>query len=280
LLTRQAVRKSGSPHSREARPTGFPDSLLGLGYNRFMRTVLGLWVVSLCCVIGCDEGHGPRAPDAPQSGGVIITERRPDAGHPLDEDAGLNADAGVSDGGASMPSAYACERVDVLHSTGGDMPAATATDQPADFAVSRQAVGFSADCSLLTIELSNGTCPRGDGHELEFTLNVAGIEDGLIRLANNEVSADSSNIIVRYTRPSTLTPNGVWGSCGSATGQLVFLEAPDLTMSANWQANFQLLLAPCDGTTNAPIEVDGEFDFALRFNLATACPDATATPSP
>jgi hypothetical protein len=67
----------------------------------------------------------------------------------------------------------------------------------------------------------------------------------------------------------------MWGSCGAASGEVVFLEAPgSLTKGQILQARYQLLLAACDGSTNAPIEVDGAFKVELRYDFASLCPGA------
>jgi hypothetical protein len=69
-----------------------------------------------------------------------------------------------------------------------------------------------------------------------------------------------------------MLPHGTWGTCADVTGMLVFHEAPVLTASASLQARYELLLTPCDGSTNAPIEVDGSFKLQLRFALNEICP--------
>jgi hypothetical protein len=239
-----------------------------------MRSALGLCLFGLLA-IACGEGKGPTAPEGPQSGGPPIMLGEVDANSP-DEDSGAKPvggrDAG-SDAGSSP--AYSCERVEALRSSGEDTPNLTSTDLPDDFVVTRQAVRWSTDCAtaVLSIELSDGTCPRGNGHELDIDLSVAALQEGQIRLGNNEVSADSTNIVARYTRPTRLKPHGMWGSCGAASGQVVFLEAPGgLSKGQILQARYQLLLAACDGSTNAPIEVDGAFKLELRYDFASLCP--------
>ena len=223
----------------------------------------------LCCVAAsCKDDPAP--PHAPIDG--ITTTRnypQPDGGG--DQDAG-GEDAGAPDAGVP---ASACLRVPVLNATFEDSPGETSTERPADFVVSRQEELWSADCTnpQLTIALSDGLCPGGLGHELTLTFSANDIEDGAIHLGNNAVGSDveSGSIRARYTRPIRLKPNGVWGTCSGASGQIVFLEAPVLTAGSLFQARYQLTLTPCDGSSAEPIFVVGTFKVPLSYSLARLC---------
>jgi hypothetical protein len=242
-----------------------------------MRTAVGLFVTGLWAVGACGGG-GARAPFGPTTGadGVVVVSAERDASKPTaDDDAGPGPDAGTAADVA--PPAFSCERVAGVRDTGGDtMFDVTSTTDPPDFVVTRQAIRWNSDCvnPIMTIELSDGTCPRGLGHQLEISLSVNDIEDGLVHIAENNLlpEADSTQITVRYTRPTRLRPHGTWGTCAGVTGTIIFVEAPDVIARANLQARYQFMLTPCDGTTNAPIAVYGAFKLQLRYALSELCP--------
>jgi hypothetical protein len=250
-----------------------------LGYASAMRSpvglfAIGLWVIEV--VAACDSDR-VRPPLGPTTGGdgVVIGRSDEDSGTGNDEDAGPGADADV-DAGAP---ASTCQRIPGFRSTTGDTTA-TSTKEPVDFVVTRQAIRWSSDCAnpILTVELSDGACPAGMGHELEISLSINDIEDGQIHVGNNDIlpENDTSRITVRYTRPSRLPlPRGTWGTCDSATGTLIFLEAPELTGRADLVAQYQLMLTACDGSGNDPIAVAGTFNLGLRFTLSEICPMRT-----
>lgn len=224
----------------------------------------------LCCVgASCEDGD--KYPAVPID--VMTTTRNDpprDAGR--DEDAGQQEDAGPVDAGSP---ASACLKVPVLNGSFEDFPGETSTERPADFVVTRQAEIWSDDCTQprLTISLSDGFCPTGLGHQLDLTFSVNDIEDGAIRLGNNAVGpeTDAPFIRARYTRPSRLKPNGVWGTCSGASGQIVFFEAPILTAGSLFQARYQLELSPCDGSASATQFVVGTFKMRLSYSIASVC---------
>jgi hypothetical protein len=233
------------------------------GSPSFVAFVLLCWSGA-----GCKDESAP--PNAPL-GGITTTRNYPQPdGGPV-PDAG-EEDAGPSDAGVP---ASACLRVPVLNASFEDSPGETSTERPADFVVSRQAELWGSDCSnpQLTIALSDGLCPAGLGHELTLTFSVNDIEDGAIHLGNNAVVSDveSSSIRVRYTRPIRLKPNGVWGTCSGASGQIVFYEAPVPTAGSLFQARYQLELTPCDGTSAEPQFVVGTFKIRLSYSIASVC---------
>jgi hypothetical protein len=229
------------------------------------------WLLAGLCLIGACSDDRPDVPGGsqePTAGGVGLPEV--DSGHP-DDDAGTQ-DAAV-DAGPALP-VYTCERVEVLGSSGGDTPNETSTDTPADFMISRQAVSWQCDPDRITISLSDGSCPRGAGHELTIELSMAAIQDMVLRLGNNPVLAesDSGNMRVRYTRPKRLAdPSGTWGNCLPADGQLIFLEAPELKARALLQARFSMMLPACDDSGNPPYLVAGAFKITLRHDPSEAC---------
>jgi hypothetical protein len=234
-----------------------------------MRTALGLCMVAVL-LAGCGEGNGPKAPSGPQSGVDVVHVGPP----PADEDSGVTPPPSTADAGrdAGVP-AYSCEHVEALRSSGDSTDNLTSTELPGDFVVTRQAVSWSTDCTTLTIQLSDGNCPGGSGHELDLAFSIMALQDGLVRLGNNDVSADSRNIVATYVRPNRLKPYGTWGSCGAASGQVIFLDAPGtLTKGSILQARYQLSLPACDGSANSLIEVDGAFKIQLRYDFATVCP--------
>jgi hypothetical protein len=243
-----------------------------------MRTAVGLFATGLWAVCACGGGRA-RAPLGPTTGGdtVVVVSGERDASKPT-VDAGPGADAGTP--ADIAPPAFSCERVAGVRGTGSDVaPDATSTTEPPDFVVTRQAIRWNSDCAnpIMTIELSDGSCPRGLGHQLEISLSVNDIEDGLVRLGENNLlaEADSRQITVRYTRPSRLRPRGTWGTCAGVSGTIIFVEAPELIARANLQARYQFTLTPCDGSTNAPIGVYGAFKLQLRYALSDVCPART-----
>jgi len=226
------------------------------------------FALSLCASASCtDEDAPPNAPLGEMTG----TRNYPPRDASQEEDAG--EDAGPRDAGAP---ASACLRVPVLSASFEDSTGETSSERPADFVVERQAEVWSSDCSnpQLTIQLSDGYCPEGLGHELSLTFSVNDIEDGAIHLGNNAVAseAESPSIRARYKRPVRLKPNGEWGTCNGASGQLVFFEAPQLTSGSLFQARFQLNLTACDGSDAEPQFVVGTFKLRLSYSVTSVCP--------
>lgn len=188
-------------------------------------------------------------------------------------------DAG-SDASVAETAATSCHAIPVRDSVAGDAPSATASDLPADFVISRQAQFWTGTCEnpLLTLQFSDGACPHGFGHELSIRFALNALADGQIRLGINEIYAgeDALGIAVSYVRPLPLIPRGRWGSCLAASGQLVFLEAPELTRGAVFQGRYDLELSACDETTaTATQTVVGAFAVPLDYGLNELCPDRT-----
>jgi hypothetical protein len=243
-----------------------------------MRTAVGLLVTGLWAVVGACGGNGSRAPLGPTTGGdgVVVVSAERDASKPsADDDAGPVPDAGADSEVA--PPAFSCERTEGVRGTGGDdMPDVTSTTEPPDFVVTRQAIRWNADCAnpIMTLELSDGSCPRGMGHQLEIALSVNDIEDGVIHSGQNDLlpETDARQITVRYSRPSRLRPRGIWGTCAGVTGTIIFFEAPELVANANLQARYQFTLPACDGSANAAMAVYGVFKLQLRYALSEVCP--------
>ena len=245
---------------------------------RSQSGLLALCVLALGATSSSCSGGSDRAPYGPSDGrnGVVVVAGGSDASKPGDDDDGgeAAADAG-EDAGTSF---YSCERIPGVRGTGAeDMPQVTLTTEPADFIVVRQALRWNSDCQkpTLTIELSDGICPAGFGHQLEITLSANAIEDGMIRLGENRIAgeADSPEIKVRYTRPTGLKPTGTWGTCDGAQGMLFFSEAPELTALSKLEASYQFMLTPCDDSTTDTMNVFGIVNIQQRYALSEVCPD-------
>jgi hypothetical protein len=244
-----------------------------------MRVGSGLFMTGLMAICACRSAP-PRAPGAPVHGGDEVQVGAADAGTsqpPADDDGGPMADAGgpTADAGATF---YSCERVNAARSTGAsNTPTITTTTAPADFLVARQGVRWSTDCAnpTLTLELSDGVCPLGSGHQLSIDLSVNAIEDGVIRLGENQLSpeAELAPIKVRYTRPNRLSQAGTWGTCDNVVGFISFSEPPELVAGANLQAFYQFTLTPCDSATRGTVDVVGTFKVQLRYALSEVCPN-------
>lgn len=233
-------------------------------------SLLLLAVVLAAC--GDDESKAPLTPGG--GPGTDVSETPRDGGGNVDDsDAGSTSDAGTSEG----PMALECTRIDAVKITTDDVPTVTATEYPTDFSVTRQVATWTGDCPSpsLTIELSNGACPNGLGHELQFWFPANSILDGQIALGLNEVEPDfasSSGIRIRYTRPAKLSPAGSYGNCEGASGQISFFDAPDITRPMNLRATYDLMLTSCDDTANPMQRVSGYFDVRVRRELEVVCP--------
>jgi hypothetical protein len=248
-------------------------SPLRLGYNQWMRRQSIIMAAACAAVCACGDSRAD-LPFAGVNGGRSPDQVKHDSGSAQpDDDAGPAPDAGTA------VTASSCEKVAVLATSSEDTPDVTSTDSPDDFLVSRQAVRWGSDCTnpTLTIELSDGNCPDGLGHQLDLTFSVNEIEGGGIHTGNNEIFAapDSRGIDASYRRPGRLRPTGTWASCGIATGQIVFLEPPELTIGKVLWARYQLLLADCSDSTKALETVRGAFKLTLRNQLSEVCPDRT-----
>jgi hypothetical protein len=151
-----------------------------------------------------------------------------------------------------------------------------ATNEPSDLRVTRVLGTWEPTCGRPTIrlEMSDGDCPDGDGHVLEFFFTAAGIDTGTIVAGLNPLEAATENpdISVRYVRPGPLEPSGVWGNCVGPSGA-IDLVAPLGTDAFDWfQGSFRLQLSPCDGSDNGIQQLDGSFDIQIRRGLDDVCP--------
>ena len=232
-----------------------------------IRSLL-LVAVAMCA---CNDNE-PTAPLSPVGGGSHqVDPDIPDSGGNVDEeDAGINPDAGTEG-----PAPGECVRIASLRYTSDEIPTVTATSLPEDFLVTRQAATWRDDCEWLVIELSNGVCPAGAGHELEIMFSREAIEDGQIGLGLNPLEEEPMAVPgyrVRYTRPTRYAPEGLFGSCTGSSGQISFYDAPDVTRANDLRAVYDFRLTPCDDTRNPTLEVKGTFQVRLRRAAAAACP--------
>jgi hypothetical protein len=236
-----------------------------------MRLSLLLLAVVL---FSCSDDE--RAPISPGGGGAhpVGEVRRDGGGNVDDDDAGSTSDGGMAEGAM----AFECTRIDAVMFSSDEIPSVTSTSSPSDFRVTRQVATWRDGCDSPTIllELSNGVCPSGQGHELEISLSVNAIEDGTIGLGLTEVRAESeamtNEIRVRYTRPHGFSPEGVYGTCDGSSGTLSFYDAPDATRPNNFRARYEFILTSCDDKRNPTQVVSGYFDVRLRRTLAETCP--------
>lgn len=239
-----------------------------------LRLVSPLWLALAALVLGGCGDDRPEVPNAPVNGGSSIGNGDDRDGGPLPiKDAGPPR----TDAGDGAVPATSCERIEVVRSVAEDTPGVTSTSAPRDFLVSRQAERWSPDCinPKLIIELSDGLCPNGFGHQLALAFSLNDFRDGALHVGNNAVlpDAESTSIQVRYTRPEPLEPSGVWGSCLGSSGQVVFIEAPDPTAGSTLRAQYALELTPCNSETTAPMQtVIGVFTIQLRYELSEFCP--------
>jgi hypothetical protein len=227
----------------------------------------------LAVVLSACSDDESKAPLTPAGGGShTINEMQHDSGGNVDD-----MDAGSTPDGGDGPMPYECARIDPVMIGSDEVPATTATTTPLDFKVTRQVATWRGDCPSpsLVIELSNGICPNGQGHELVFWLPADSIADGRIGLGFNPIDPDSvsaDGIRVRYTRPDRYSPVGVYGSCDGASGQISFYDAPDVSRAMNLRASYELNLTSCDDKRNPTQAVAGYFDVRVRRTLAMVCP--------
>src|SRR5262245_49566244 len=139
-----------------------------------------IWLVCLALALSACSDE-PRAPLTQGGGpGKVLVGTSRDAATPDDGDAGSAPDAATDE-----PMAGECSAIKALRFGSGDeTPAVTATISPADFLVTRQAATWRDGCEhpTIAIELSDGSCPNGKGHELEILLSVDAIAEGQIGL--------------------------------------------------------------------------------------------------
>lgn len=220
--------------------------------------------------VSCSDDRDD-VPAASQSGGPNVTEQDKDA-------AADDRDAGARDAGSSVdaavPSTTSCTLATLATDGTTSLPV-----QPADFDVTRQAQTWTIDtgCTApsFSVQLSGGRCPDGDGHELTMTFDVNAIEDGAIHTGNNTVSsdADSLGLSIRYVRPASLSPSGVWGSCTGASGTVIFGDTATPRSGVTLSARYELNLTACDGSSHEALLVTGNFELLVRNSLERFCPD-------
>jgi hypothetical protein len=153
---------------------------------------------------------------------------------------------------------------------------ANAIEAPADLAATRIVGTWSGSCdpAAVKIEMSDGDCPGGKGHELTFLLDALAIRDGVIGTGIHDLAADGIGgpIQVRYVRPAKLEPAGEWGNCEGVTGTVSISGEPGVGRLDELQALFEMQLAPCDGSGQAAQTVRGTFHVMLRRALVDVCP--------
>jgi hypothetical protein len=216
-----------------------------------------------------DEAKAPLTPGGGSS--HMVDQDRPDSGRNVDDmDAGSTSDAGEG------PLPGECMRVEPVVFNTDEVPTVTAIASPTDFKVSRQVARWSGACPnpTLIVELSNGICPNGQGHELEFSFPASSIADGAIGFGPNEIGPDTiGSIRIRYTRPARFRPEGEYGNCDGSAGTLTFYDPPDVSRPMNLRATFDLNLTPCDDDKSNPEQhVWGYFDVRVRRDLGGVCP--------
>jgi hypothetical protein len=235
-----------------------------------------LGVLALAPSFACDDEETP-PPAQPGSHPIGKPSSGGDAGRDLPTGGGGDD----RDGGAPAPVAppRECREVEVAPYAGLDPSTGrftNATNEPSDLDVTRVLGTWEPACGRPTIrlEMSDGECPDGDGHVLQFYFAATAIETGMIVAGSNPLvpETENSDIRVRYIRPSGLEPSGVWGNCDGPSGA-IDLVAPLGTDAFDWfQGEFRLQLSPCDGSDNGIQQLDGSFDIQIRRGLDDVCP--------
>jgi hypothetical protein len=148
---------------------------------------------------------------------------------------------------------------------------------PTDFIVTRSEAAWLESCALptLRVTISDGHCPRGDGHELTFFIPADGVEDSNVVIGQNLIMEETiglTSIRVRYTRPVRRQPDGVWGTCEDASGTLDIVPPLELEKDKLLRGNFTLDLTPCDEADPSLQIVMGSFSAQLPESLLEVCP--------
>jgi hypothetical protein len=224
-------------------------------------------VVSACSSNSSDARFSPAG-----GGSHTVVETRPDSGANVDD-----TDAGSTPDGGEGPLPFECTRIDPVTITSDEVTSVTSTSSPVDFNITRQVATWRGDCPSpsLVVELSNGICPNGQGHELVFWFPSSSIADGQIAAGLNEINPDAivgDGIRVRYTRPDHYSPVGTYGTCDGASGTISFYDAPDISRAMDLSARYELNLTACDDKLNPAQLVAGYFKVRVRRTLASVCP--------
>jgi hypothetical protein len=180
------------------------------------------------------------------------------------------------DGGLQLRSE--CEEITPVPFIGEDVgdAYANAIEMPDDLLASRIVATWAGGCepAQIRIEMSDGDCPAGDGHQLTFLLDALAIQNGTLGTGIHDVVPENtgSPIQVRYLRTARFEPSGEWGSCEGVTGTLSIRGEPGVRKLDTLQALFEMKLAPCDGSTQPAQTVRGTFNVELQRSLDTVCP--------
>jgi hypothetical protein len=237
-----------------------------------------LFALCLFCglaLLACSKSSQPSLP-------AVSTDGTP-TGMQGSDDAGAvhtpGDDAGSDDGGSGTYTTSECVSVDPGSYTNEDIlpdQRGSGVTTPADLVVTRAIATWQGACPdpTLVVKLSGGGCPSGDGHELQLLFSAKALKDGTVSQGQNNVlpEPNSQGIRVRYTRPKTLTPSGVWGSCDGALGQVVFPDVVKVATHGPFKARVQLDLGSCDGSKQTNQTVTGWFNVELHRGLNDVCP--------
>jgi hypothetical protein len=255
-----------------------------------MRVKL-LLLLGLCGVLGlaCGSGDEDRAPRPPSVGGGSGGSNGgvggpfiPMGGNDGDDDAGeQDEDGGGGTGGSAgggSDMGVRCLDVDPVPPGTDPDPnmLANIVTMPTDLQVERAEAAWEEGCvqPSLRVTLSSGNCPDGDGHQLTFFLPADGVEESTLLMGQNLIMPEPAAgfIRVRYTRPTRLEPNGVWGTCNGASGTLDIVGELELIQGRILQGNYTLDLTRCDGGEDSVQLVTGAFRVVVPASLSAVCP--------
>jgi hypothetical protein len=216
----------------------------------------------------------PKRPNRPDSGAPPPPPPPPP---PPAVDAGPPEDAGIF-GHDSGQLRVECEDIAPVPFIGEDIgdEYANAIAMPTDLRASRVVGTWAGTCSpaAVKVEMSNGRCPDGDGHELVFVLDAVALRDGVLGIGIHEIVPETAGgpIFVRYTRTDRFAPAGEWGTCEGVSGTLNIRGEPGVQRFDKLQALFELKLTPCDGSELPVQSIQGTFNVELQRSLDTVCP--------
>jgi hypothetical protein len=264
---------------------GYAGSVLRMRHPAVFACLLS---AALIPASGCkkDRKLPPVAPAGNSFNGGTVSSPH-DGGLRTDGGGGAGELDGSIDGGASTIGALReeCVAGDPGAFVTGDSTAnglVTGVSTPMDFSVTRVVATWQTSCvePSILIELSDGTCRAPKAHRLQIVLDAKAIQTGAILPGLNTLSAepDDHGIRMLYLRPTHLSPDGIWGTCGGIPGTVEFVGEPDVTKGSRLQGRFILNLAPCDRSDNEDEMVIGAFNVVLARGLEDVCPGASMSP--
>lgn len=242
---------------REA--TGFATRALG---SVLLAVTLGAGLPSAA---GC-AGDSEAIPFGPSEGQPRASRSQGTPGSSADSDSDSDEDAGV------LPADDASECMVV---SSGSLDRVLSS--PADF-VPRYATatwGSGCDDPLLILAFAEDDCADGTdaaGQQLQLEIRANAIGDLLLPGLNPISDLLLSSVRVRYRRPASTPPAGLWGTCPGVSGQIDVIRL-DPSATGTITLDLSMELADCTDMLAAPQVLEGQVSVFLARDRTTACPE-------